>query len=199
MLWTQNAKFAIALIKNRWYKRNANIQNIYTIYDSFGIYEQSIIESTSTTFMNDIWNFRQDCSNQDFEFKHMIAKRQIYGECTALGWKLASLAVEFNLTHVAATLQGLIQQVKQSNTNFIDNQTQDMILNLLQANVKGRPTKRLKSCLENSSKSSKSEDGYTCWSFKEGYNARKCIASCKNCNGNGHIYLHCSNKENITI
>ena len=150
--------------------------------------------------MNNIQNFRQDCSNQDFEIEHTIAKRQIYGECAALGRKLASLAAEFNLTHVAATLQGLIQQVEQSNTNFIDNQTQDMILNPLQANVKGRPTKRLKSCLKNSSKSSKSKDGYTCRNcFKEGHNARKCTTPCKNCNGNGHTYLYCSNKKNITI
>ena len=55
----------------------------------------------------------------------MIMKRQIYGECAALGRKLAALAAEFNLTHVAATLQGLIHQVEQSNTNLI-NQDQDI-------------------------------------------------------------------------
>lgn len=49
---------------------------------------------------------------------------QIYGECATLGWKLATLAAEINLTHVSAT-------------------------------CKGRPAKRLKSCIENSSNGSK--------------------------------------------
>ena len=67
--------------------------------------------------MHEIQNFRQDCLNQDSEIEHTIKKRQIYGECAALGRKLAALAAEFNLTHVSAILQGLIQQAEQSNIN----------------------------------------------------------------------------------
>ena len=106
----------------------------------------------------------------------MIMKRQIYGECAALGRKLASLASEFNLPHVSATLRGLIQEVELSNTDPINNQDQEMIRNPLQVNAKGRPSKRLKSSGENISKSKanvRSGDGYTCRNcLKDGHNAR---------------------------
>ncbi|CAG8685474.1 9528_t:CDS:2, partial [Funneliformis mosseae] len=117
----------------------------------------------------------KDYSNQDFVIEHTIAKRQIYGEYAVLGQKLASLVAEFNLTHVAVTLQGLIQQVEQSNINSINNQTQNMILNPLQ-------------------------DGYICQNcLKDGYNTIKYTVPCKTCKRNEHTYLHFSNKENVSI
>ena len=111
MLQTQNAKFTIALLKNRWYKKGVDIDNINTIYDSFGIYKQTDAEIKNSTLisMYGIQDFRQDCLDQDSEIEHTIMKRQIYGECAALGRKLASLASEYCITHIAATLQGLIQ------------------------------------------------------------------------------------------
>ena len=74
--------------------------------------------------------------------------------------------------------------------------------NPLQANAKGRPAKRLKSCVENCSKDSKantrSGDTYTCRNcLKDGHNARSCAAPCKICKESVHTYLHCQNKENI--
>ena len=45
------------------------------------------------------------------------------------------MVAEFNLTHVSATLQGLIQQVEQSNINDTSNQTQDIVQNPLQASA----------------------------------------------------------------
>ena len=117
------------------------------------------------------------------------------------------MAAEFNLTHVSATLKGLIQQVEQSNINDTSNQTQDIVQNPLQASAKGRPAKRLKSCVENGSKGSKNKlinanapsgNTYTrrnC--LKDGHNARNCTAPCKICQENGHTYLHCQNKENV--
>ncbi|CAG8530720.1 3449_t:CDS:2 [Cetraspora pellucida] len=91
------------------------------------------------------------------EIKKSIMSQQIYGECAALGHKLASLAAEFRLTHIVATLQGLIQQVEQANSNFTNSQNQFIIYNLLQANSRGRPTKRLKAPVENISKGLKNK------------------------------------------
>ena len=66
----------------------------------------------------------------------MIKKRQIYGECAALGRKLATLASEFNLTHVSATLRGLIQEVELSNNaNSINNEDKEIVLNPLQVEM----------------------------------------------------------------
>lgn len=79
--------------------------------------------------MHEIQNLRKDSLSQDPEIEHSIMKRQIYGECAALGQKLATLAAEYNLTHVSATLQGLIQQVEQSNIDDIRNQPQEIVQN----------------------------------------------------------------------
>ncbi len=73
-------------------------------------------------------------------------ERQIYGECAALGRKLVSLAAEYHLTHIAATLQGLIQQVEQANST--ESTQDDIIQNPLQSNTKRRPAKWLKSSTE---------------------------------------------------
>ncbi|KAF0516279.1 protein far1-related sequence 5-like [Gigaspora margarita] len=75
----------------------------------------------------------------DIEIEESITSRQIYGECAALGCKLASLAAEFRLTHVVATLQDLIQQVKQANSNSTNSQSQHIIYNPLQTKPRGRP------------------------------------------------------------
>ena len=75
-------------------------------------------------------------------------------------------------------------------------------------NAKGRPAKRLKSCVENDSGGSKgsigkaanirSGKGYTCRNcLKDGHNSRSCNVPCKICKENEHNYLHCSNKENV--
>ncbi|CAG8609557.1 17427_t:CDS:1, partial [Funneliformis caledonium] len=78
MLRIQKAKFSIALVKDRWYKNYANIQNINTLYDSSGIYDQSVIKNSSITSIHEFRNFRQDFSNQDSEIEHTIEKRKIY-------------------------------------------------------------------------------------------------------------------------
>ena len=44
MLRTQNAKFAIALVKNRWYKKSIDAQIIHTIYDSEYIIRMLILQ-----------------------------------------------------------------------------------------------------------------------------------------------------------
>ena len=77
MLQTQNAKFIIALLKNRWYKKGVDIDNINTIYDSFGIYKQTDAEIKNSTLisMYGIQDFRQDCLDQDSEIEHTIMKR----------------------------------------------------------------------------------------------------------------------------
>ena len=205
MLRTQKAKFAISLIKSRWYKKGADIQNINIIFDSCKISDHNSnisIGSSELLSMSSIRNLRQDDLTEDPEIEHSIAKRQIYGECAALGRKLASLAAEFHLTTVAATLQGLIYQVEQSNTTSLSNES---IRNPLEANAKGRPTKRLRACTEEKNSRTKnvnanvrSEDGYICRNcLKDGHNVRSCSAPCKICIGNGHNYLHCPNKENV--
>ncbi|RGB33576.1 hypothetical protein C1646_815951 [Rhizophagus diaphanus] len=127
--------------------------------DKCQIVLKSLISGVSFTNVIEIW-----------EVKHMaVNTTSIYGECAALGRKLASLASEFNLTYIAATLQGLIQEVELSNTNPVNKQDQDMIRNPLQVNAKGRPAKRLKSSGENVLNNStgnryinRSGDGYTC-------------------------------------
>ncbi|CAG8692214.1 3375_t:CDS:1, partial [Cetraspora pellucida] len=59
----------------------------------------------------------KDYSIQDSEVKNFIAKRQIYDEFTTLRYKLALLAAKFCLTHIAAMLQDLIQQIEQANSD----------------------------------------------------------------------------------
>src|SRR5205823_1868232 len=201
MLHTQSAKFSINLIMSRWYKKGMDTNNI--LFDSSGMSDQANSIGSS---MSGIQHLRPDGLNEDSGIEHTIVKRQIYGECAALGRKLATLAAEYHLTHVAATLQGLIHQVEQSNTNLI-NQDHD-IRNPMQINAKGRPAKRLKLCVENGSGGSKgsigkaanirSGEGYTCRNcLKDGHNSRSCNAPCKICKENGHNYLHCPNKENV--
>ncbi|CAG8597080.1 697_t:CDS:2 [Funneliformis caledonium] len=118
---------------SRWYKKDVDLNKIDALDDSF-----SHIGNESSTTVIRIW--------------------QIYGEYAALGRKLASLASEFHVTHIAATLRGLIQEVELSNTNnSINNQDEEIILNPLQVNTKGRPNKRLKSFGEKGSKDSTSK------------------------------------------
>ena len=127
-------------------QKGADIQNINIILDSCEISDHNSnisIGSSELLSMSSIRNLRQDDLTEDPEIEYSIAKRQIYGECAALGWKLASLAAKFHLTTVAATLQGLIHQVEQSNTTSLSNES---IKNPLKANAKGRPTKRLRAC-----------------------------------------------------
>ena len=132
------------MLKHRWYKKGIDIQNIDTVFDSSGISKNTSnvgYESLALPFMRGIRDLRQDDLVQNFEIEHTITKRQIYGECAVLGRKLALLASEFNLTHIAATLQGLIQQVEQSTSTFLRIGNQEMVQNPLQTNSKGRPTK----------------------------------------------------------
>uniref|UniRef100_A0A8H4ESV8 Protein far1-related sequence 5-like isoform x2 n=1 Tax=Gigaspora margarita TaxID=4874 RepID=A0A8H4ESV8_GIGMA len=90
ILKTPKAKFAITLIKNRWFKNGADLSK----------------------------NLRSDDVNLNSkEIENKISKQQIYGEYSVLVQKLAALASEFNLMHISATLRGLIQQVEQANTN----------------------------------------------------------------------------------
>ncbi|CAG8631626.1 1596_t:CDS:2, partial [Cetraspora pellucida] len=119
-------------------------------------------------------------------------------ECTALGCKLASLASDFNLTHMLATLRGLIQQVEESNiisTNSTDTQ---IVENPLKANIRGRLRKRLKLVLEDNSKNSNkkaknSNENYTCRNCnQDGHNSRSRVALCKTCQESGHTYINCS-------
>ncbi|CAG8538139.1 3986_t:CDS:2, partial [Funneliformis caledonium] len=192
MLRIQTAKFAITLIKNQWYKKDINIQNINTIYDLLGIYHQETNTATENSALNSIYkiqNLRQD----------------------SLGRKLTTLAAEFNLTHVSATMWGLIEQVEQIeqlNINSTsDNRSQEIVQNLSQASAKGKPAKRLKSCVENNSKKSNSKqintnvcfgDAYICQNCSaNGHNARSYTTLCKIYKENGHTYLHCQNKENV--
>ncbi|CAG8580119.1 14304_t:CDS:2 [Cetraspora pellucida] len=138
--------------------------------------------------------------------KSVLTNKQIYDECAALEHKLALLAAEFCLTHVTAILPSLIQQVEQANSNNVS-QTQNMIHNLLQANARGRCTKRLKASMKIIPKSSKNKmidsnihfgDVYICRNcLKKGYNARSCNASCMTCKEVGHTYLHYKNREGV--
>jgi len=202
MLQTQHAKFSIKLIMSRWYKKDMDLHNVNTVFDSSGIFNYADTQFNSNQLMTGIHNLRQDYLIHNSEVDHTITKRQIYGECAALGRKLASLAAEYHVTHIVATLQGLIQQVEQSNINDTRDQPQETVHNPSQVNAKGRPAKRLKSCIENSSKNSKGHintgDTYTCRNcLVNGHNARSCVAPCKICKENGHTYLHCRNKENV--
>ncbi|CAG8626738.1 8756_t:CDS:1, partial [Funneliformis caledonium] len=118
-----------------------------------------------------------------------------------LGRKLASLAFEYCITHIAATLQDLIQQVEQSTSASLNAENQEMIQNPLQINTKGRLAKRLKLCVENISKNregkTRSGDGYECQNcLKDGHNSRSCATPCKSCKEIRHTYLYCLNKEN---
>ncbi|RIB27775.1 hypothetical protein C2G38_2324276 [Gigaspora rosea] len=207
MLQTKTAKFSLDLIKSRWYKRSVNMDKTNIIYNSVGIHNIATnrrAENLVLTSISNIQNLNQDYSISNAEIENSIATRQIYGECAALGHKLASLAAEFRLTHIAATLQGLIQQIENASSNNTS-QDQDIICNPLQASTKGRRAKRLKSLVENIPKSSKNKmtstnvcsgDGYTCRNcFKEGHNARSCNTPCIVCKETGHTYLHCKNSE----
>ncbi|EXX67552.1 hypothetical protein RirG_113300 [Rhizophagus irregularis DAOM 197198w] len=162
MLRTQKAQFTFNLLKSRWYKKGVDLQKINALDKSANFVIDTGSES-SLTFICEIHINEEDLLSNNSEVEHFINKRQIYGECAALGRKLASLASEFNLAHIAATLRGLIQEVKLSN-NPVNKQDQEMIRNPLQVNAKGRPAKRLKSSGENSMGNrsiNRSGDGYT--------------------------------------
>ncbi|CAB4437939.1 unnamed protein product [Rhizophagus irregularis] len=199
MLRTQKAQFTFNLLKSRWYKKGVDLQKINALDKSANFVIDTGSES-SVTFICGIHINEKDHLSNNSEVEHFINKRQIYGECAALGRKLASLASEFNLTHIAATLRGLIQEVELSN-NPVNKQDQEMIRNPLQVNAKGRPAKRLKSSGENSTgnrSTNRSGDGYTCHNcLKDGHNSRSCSAPYKICKESGHNYLRCPNKENV--
>ncbi|CAG8806079.1 26595_t:CDS:2, partial [Gigaspora margarita] len=117
--------------------------------------------------MGQIRNLRQDNLNENLEINSAITKRQIYGECAALGRKLASLAADFNITHVTATLHGLIQQIEGSNEISTNNANSQTIQNPSKVNPRGRPRKRLQSAIEENSRAShkiikNSNENYIC-------------------------------------
>ncbi|CAG8621774.1 12632_t:CDS:2 [Funneliformis mosseae] len=72
MLRIQTAKFAITLIKNRWYKILT-----YKILIPYRIYHQETNTATENSALNSIYeiqNLRQECLNQDPEIDHSIMK-----------------------------------------------------------------------------------------------------------------------------
>jgi hypothetical protein len=78
----------------RWYKKGIDVQNIDIIFDSSGISGNTSkigYECLALSSMSGIRDLRQDDLAQNLEIEHTITKRQIYGECAALGRKLASL------------------------------------------------------------------------------------------------------------
>ncbi|RIB26966.1 hypothetical protein C2G38_2161827 [Gigaspora rosea] len=99
--------------------------------------------NVNTISMNED-NLNDNCE----EIEHKISKQQVYNECTALGQKLAALASEFNLTYIAATLRGLIQQIEQANSGSLNGPDSDTIQNPFLANSRGRHAKRIKSSTE---------------------------------------------------
>ncbi|CAG8484806.1 11795_t:CDS:2 [Cetraspora pellucida] len=185
MLKTSKVKFSIALIKNRWYKKSADLHKVNTLFDSCSISNSSeelfTNDEIQASFspMNTIRNFRTDDLNN------------------------SALASEFNLTHIAATLKGLIQQVEQANGSSSNSLDFDTIQNPFLANSRGRHAKRIKSSIEIHTAPSKtvntktrSSDTYTCRNcLNDGHNARSCVALCKTCNKSGHTYLKYPNKE----
>ncbi|RIB16277.1 hypothetical protein C2G38_2190405 [Gigaspora rosea] len=207
ILQTKTAKFSMVLIKSRWYKKDLEMHDFNTTYDSSGLSANTIntrTESLALTSICDTWNSEQDTFIQDIEIEESITSRQIYGECAALGRKLASLVAEFRLMHVVATLQGLIQQVEQANSNSTSSQCQYIIDNPLQTKPRGRPANRLKAAIEegapknskdkSTSANVRSRDAYTCRNcFQGGHNARSCSAPCNVCKATDHTYLHCQN------
>ncbi|CAB4427378.1 unnamed protein product [Rhizophagus irregularis] len=103
MLQIQKAQFTFNLLKSRWYKKGVDLQKINALDKSANFMIDTGSES-SVTFMCGIHINEDDHLSNNSEVEHFINKRQIYGECAALGRKLASLAAKFNLTHIAATL-----------------------------------------------------------------------------------------------
>ncbi|CAG8552459.1 15349_t:CDS:2, partial [Cetraspora pellucida] len=214
MLKAQKVKFAIALIKSRWYKNDVNSLKVNTLFDNCNVSSSEeffITDYVQTSFstMNMIQVLRKDDLGGDYkEIEHKILKQQIYGECATLEQKLAALASEFSLTHISATLRGLIQQVEQTNSSSLNSLNSNTIQNPFQVNARGRPAKRIKSSTETNvaqhsqsktaNTKTRSGDTYTCQNcFKDGHNARSCVAPCETCNKNGHTYLNCPNKENV--
>ncbi|KAF0524685.1 protein far1-related sequence 5-like [Gigaspora margarita] len=205
---SNNAIFSVTLIKSRWYKRNTSLDNVDALFSHSGVSNETndvaiLGFSEVQVPMGQIRNLRQDNLNENLEINSAITKRQIYGECAALGRKLASLAADFNITHVTATLHGLIQQIEGSNeisTNNADSQT---IQNPSKVNPRGRPRKRLQSAIEENSRAShkiikNSNENYICRNCDHsGHNSRSCVAPCKICQEYGHTYLYCPNKENM--
>ncbi|EXX64724.1 hypothetical protein GLOIN_2v1782641 [Rhizophagus irregularis DAOM 181602=DAOM 197198] len=114
MLQTQKAQFTFNLLKSRWYKKDVDLQKINALNKSAN-FVIDIGSESSVTFMCEIHINEENHLSNNSEVKHFINKRQIYGECAVLGQKLASLASEFNLAYIAATLRDLIQKVELSN------------------------------------------------------------------------------------
>ncbi|PKY35834.1 hypothetical protein RhiirB3_457320 [Rhizophagus irregularis] len=99
---------------SRWYKKDVDLQKINALNKSAN-FVIDIGSESSVTFMCEIHINEENHLSNNSEVKHFINKRQIYGECAVLGQKLASLASEFNLAYIAATLRDLIQKVELSN------------------------------------------------------------------------------------
>ncbi|CAG8602576.1 11519_t:CDS:2, partial [Cetraspora pellucida] len=187
---------------------------VNTLFDNCNISSSEeffITDDVQTSFstMNMIQDLRKDDLGGDYkEIEYKILKQQIYGKCAALGRKLAALASKFILTHISATLRGLIQQVEQANSSSLNSPNSNTIQNPFQVNARERPAKRIKSSTEtNVAQHSQSKtanakthsgDTYTCQNcFKDGHNAKSCVVLCRTCNKNGHTYLNCLNKENV--
>ncbi|RIB09409.1 hypothetical protein C2G38_2044348 [Gigaspora rosea] len=208
MLKSNNAIFSVSLIKGRWYKRNTSLDNVDALFSHSGVSNETndvaiLGFSEVQVPMGQIRNLRQDNLNENLEINSAITKRQIYGECAALGRKLASLAADFNITHVTATLHGLIQQIEGSNEISTNNANSQTIQNPSKVNPRGRPRKRLQLAIEENSRAShkiikNSNENYICRNCDHsGHNSRSCVAPCKICQEYGHTYLYCSNKENM--
>ncbi|CAG8505501.1 8802_t:CDS:2 [Cetraspora pellucida] len=146
---SHKVKFAIALIKSRWYKNDVDSLKVNTLFDNCNVSSSEeffITDDVQTSFstMNMIRDLRKDDLGGDYkEIEHKILKQQIYGECAALRWKLAALASEFSLTHISATLRGLIQQIEQANGSSLNSPNSNTIQNPFQVNARGNLLKEL--------------------------------------------------------
>ncbi|CAG8840477.1 8206_t:CDS:2, partial [Gigaspora margarita] len=110
----------IVLLKDQLH--GADLHKVNTLFNSCGILDsfeelpmKDEVQASFST-MDMIRNLRKDNLNNNCkEIEHKISKQQVYSECAALGQKLVALAFEFNLTYIATTLRGLIQQMEQAN------------------------------------------------------------------------------------
>ncbi|CAG8671273.1 4333_t:CDS:2, partial [Cetraspora pellucida] len=166
-----------------WEVRHMNVNTVSTNYSSEELFTNDEIQASFLT-MNTIRNFRTDDLNNCNKIEYKISKQEVYGECAALGRKLTALASEFNLTHIAATLKGLIQQVEQANSSSSNSLDSDTIQNLFLANSHRRHAKRIKLSTEIHAAPSKTmntkthfSDTYTCKNcLNNDHNARSCVA-----------------------
>ncbi|CAG8613678.1 44382_t:CDS:2 [Gigaspora margarita] len=160
------------LIKSHWYKRNTSLDNVDVLFSYSGVSNKinnvAILGfSEVQVSMGQIRNLRQDNLNENLKINSAITKRQIYGECAALGRKLASLAADFNITHVIAILHGLIQQIEGSNKISTNNANSQTIQNPSKVNPRGRLHKRLQSAIKKNSRAfykiiKNSNENYIC-------------------------------------